>query len=110
MDDYEDIDWEEKSDKELSETIGAYIKRQRKEMGKTQVETAKAAKISRSTLCLLESGEPVTTTSLIQVLRALGLLHVMDSFITHKYRRPFVTKIETQKKRPNIARGRGFRY
>jgi len=47
---------------------------------KSQAQVATAAGISRSTLSLLERGEKVRIDSLIQVLRVLDLLYIMDVF------------------------------
>ena len=41
---------------------------------------AETTGISRSTVSLLERGEKISLTSLIQVLRILDLLHIMDVF------------------------------
>jgi transcriptional regulator with XRE-family HTH domain len=73
-------DWLSMSDKALSVTIGNFIQHHRLNQNKTQEETSAAAGISRSTLSLLERGEKVTLSSLIQVLRVLDLLYVMDIF------------------------------
>lgn len=72
--------WDSMSDNALSEQIGHFIKHYRLQQNKTQEEVATKAGMSRSTLSLLERGETVTVASLIQVLRVLDLLHVMDSF------------------------------
>ena len=73
-------DWISMSDKALSATIGNFIKHHRLNQNKTQDEVSVSAGISRSTLSLLERGEKVTLSSLIQVLRVLDLLYVMDIF------------------------------
>jgi len=73
-------DWISMSDKALSATIGNFIKHQRLCQNKTQEDVSVAAGISRSTLSLLECGGKVTLGSLIQVLRVLDLLYVMDVF------------------------------
>jgi len=73
-------DWVSMSDKALGSTIGNFIKHHRLNQNKTQDEVSVAAGISRSTLSLLERGEKVTLSSLIQVLRVLELLYVMDIF------------------------------
>jgi transcriptional regulator with XRE-family HTH domain len=73
-------DWVSLSDKALGVTIGNFIKHHRLNQNKTQDEVSVAAGISRSTLSLLERGEKVTLSSLIQVLRVLELLYVMDIF------------------------------
>ena len=68
------------SDAALSQQIGAFVKHQRMEQNRTQDMVASAAGISRSTLSLLERGETVTLATLIQVLRVLDQLHVMNAF------------------------------
>jgi len=80
MNDKSYIDWVSMSDKALSETIGAFIKKHRLNQNKTQEEVSTAAGISRSTLSLLERGETVTLTTFLQVIRILDLLHIMDTF------------------------------
>ena len=68
------------SDKALTETIGTFIQHNRLNQNKSQSDVAKAAGISRSTLSLLERGENVSLNSVIQVLRVLDLLYIMDVF------------------------------
>ncbi|MEM8966185.1 MAG: helix-turn-helix transcriptional regulator [Bacteroidota bacterium] len=72
--------WEAMSDKSLMETIGGFIQSHRLNQNKSQDQVAAAAGISRSTLSLLERGEKVRIDSLIQVLRVLDLLYIMDVF------------------------------
>ena len=73
--------WLSMSDNALTQQIGAFIKHQRMEQNKTQEMVAVAAGISRSTLSLLEKGEAVTLPTLIQVLRVLDELQVMEAFV-----------------------------
>jgi transcriptional regulator with XRE-family HTH domain len=72
--------WKEMSDKSLLKTIGIFIQSHRLNQNKSQEQVATAAGISRSTLSLLERGEKVRIDSLIQVLRVLDLLYIMDIF------------------------------
>nr|WP_321414797.1 helix-turn-helix transcriptional regulator [uncultured Allomuricauda sp.] len=72
--------WYSMSDKALSEVIGRFIKHHRLQKNLSQATVAQNADISRSTLSLLERGETVTVSTLLQVLRTLELLHVMDVF------------------------------
>lgn len=72
--------WKEMSDKSLLKTIGNFIQSHRLNQNKSQEQVATAAGISRSTLSLLERGEKVRIDSLIQVLRILDLLYIMDIF------------------------------
>jgi len=91
--------WYSMSDKALSETIGAFIKQNRLEQNRTQGEVAEQAGISRSTLSLLEKGESVTVSTLIQVLRVLELLHLMNSFeITTQFSPLELAKLEQEKR------------
>ncbi|MEQ6118338.1 helix-turn-helix transcriptional regulator [Reichenbachiella sp. MALMAid0571] len=80
MNDNSYTDWNSMSDKALIRMIGTFIQHHRLNQNKSQSDIAKAADISRSTLSLLERGEKVTLNSLIQVLRVLDLLHIMDAF------------------------------
>jgi len=87
------------SDKALSETIGAFIKQNRLEQNRTQDEVAEQAGISRSTLSLLEKGGSVTVSTLIQVLRVLELLNLMNSFQVTMQLSPLeLAKLEQEKR------------
>ncbi len=68
------------SDKSLMEIIGKFIQHHRLIQNKSQSNVAKDAGISRSTLSLLERGEKVALSTLIQVLRVLDLLYILDVF------------------------------
>jgi len=73
-------EWLSMSDKALMETIGNFIQHHRLNQNRSQNDIAEAAGISRSTLSLLERGKKVSLNSLIQVLRILDLLYIMDVF------------------------------
>jgi len=92
------------SDKALTEHIGAFIKHHRLEQNKTQEILAQAAGISRSTLSLLERGETVTLATLIQVLRVLDQLHIMDVFTIQQTISP-LTLAKMEKEKRKRARG-----
>lgn len=68
------------SDKGLMLKIGGYIKHHRLSRNITQDALSRDAAISRSTLSLLEKGETVTLSTLIQVLRVLNRLEIMNVF------------------------------
>ena len=72
--------WTGMTDKALIGVIGGFIQRNRLQQNKSQEQVANNAGISRSTLSLLERGEKVRIDTLIQVLRVLDLLHIMDVF------------------------------
>jgi transcriptional regulator with XRE-family HTH domain len=85
MSDYSYSEWVSMSDIALCAVIGKFIKHHRLNQNKTQDDVSEQAGISRSTLSLLERGEKVTLSSLIQVLRVLDLLHIMEIFkVTHE--------------------------
>ena len=106
MNDYSYNNWNSMSDKTLIETIGTYIQHHRLNQNKSQSDIAKAANISRSTLSLLERGEKVTLNSLIQVLRVLELLHVMDAFKVNNQISP-IEYAKLQKNKRSRARNKG---
>lgn len=80
MNDISYTDWTSMSDKALMETIGIFVQHHRLNQNKSQNDVSRAANISRSTLSLLERGERISLNSLMQVLRVLDLLHIMDVF------------------------------
>ena len=99
MTDLSYMNWDSMSDKALAEHIGAFINYQRLDQNKTQEVLANAAGISRSTLSLLERGETVTLPTLIQTLRALDQLHVMEVFSVKQTVSPLaLAKIEKEKR------------
>ncbi|MCK9400495.1 MAG: helix-turn-helix domain-containing protein [Bacteroidales bacterium] len=97
--------WIAMSDKALAEHIGAFVKHHRLEQNKTQDTLANAAGISRSTLSLLERGETVTLATLIQVLRVLDQLHVMEAFAVENTISPLALA-KLQKEKRQRARGK----
>jgi len=92
--------WDSMSDKALAMHIGAFIKHNRMEQNKTQDVLAKAAGISRSTLSLLERGETVTLATVIQVLRVLDKLYVLEVFSVQQDISPLMlAKMEKDKRK-----------
>lgn len=105
MNDISYTNWIAMNDKALAEHIGLFIQQHRLEKNKTQDAIANEAGISRSTLSLLERGETVTLSTLIQVLRVLDQLHVMEVFNIQKPISPLaLMKMEKEKKQR--ARGK----
>lgn len=98
-------EWASVSDKTLVEYIGTFVRHHRMEQNKTQDELATAAGISRSTLSLLERGETVTVTTLIQVLRVLDQLSVLNAFEVRETISPLaLAKVQREKRQR--ARGK----
>jgi transcriptional regulator with XRE-family HTH domain len=73
-------DWVQMTDLAIVEQIGRFIKHTRLSKNKTQEQLATASGLSRWTISQIENGESVTLTSLIQLLRALDVLFVLDNF------------------------------
>jgi transcriptional regulator with XRE-family HTH domain len=97
--------WHAYSDQALAAHIGTFVKHHRLQQNKTQETLSHAAGISRSTLSLLERGQTVTVATLIQVLRVLDQLHVMETFQVPKLISPLaLAKAERAMKKR--ARGR----
>ena len=100
MNDKSFTNWNTMSDNALALHIGAFIKHHRMESNKTQDALARDAGISRSTLSLLERGETVTLATLIQVLRVLDQLNVMEAFTVKQTISPLaLAKIEKKKRK-----------
>jgi transcriptional regulator with XRE-family HTH domain len=92
--------WRSMSDKALTEHVGRFVKEKRLEQNKTQAILAHDAGISRSTLSLLEKGETVTLQTLIQVLRTLDQLQVLDVFSVQTMVSPMLlAKMELKKRK-----------
>jgi transcriptional regulator with XRE-family HTH domain len=99
MNDKQYINWIAMSDYALAQTIGTFVKHHRLVQNKTQEEVSVAANISRSTLSLLEKGEAVTIPTLLQVLRVLDLLYIMDIFKIQEQISPIeLAKLDQQKR------------
>lgn len=74
------INWVEMTDRAIIEQIGRFIKHTRLSKNRTQKQLAIASGLNRWTISQIENGEAVTLTSLIQLLRALDVLYVLDNF------------------------------
>lgn len=68
------------SDSALIENIAAFIKHHRLQQNKTQLQLATEAGINRATLSQFENGVSSNLVTLIQLLRALKLLHLLQEF------------------------------
>ena len=68
------------SDGAIVAQIGGFIKHTRVQQSKTQAQLAEMSGLNRWTLSQIENGESITLSSLIQILRALDCLQVLDGF------------------------------
>ena len=100
MKDKSNNDWLAMSDDAIIKTIGAFIKHHRIAQNRIQHEVAENAGINRTTLSLLENGGIVNISTLVQVLRALDLLHVMDVFTIENQISPIeLAKLEQERRK-----------
>lgn len=72
--------WIAMSDTAIVSKIGEFIKKERLNSNKTQAQLAEEAGINRWTISQIENGEAITMVSLIQIMRALNILHILEIF------------------------------
>ena len=94
------IYWYSMSDKGVLNLIGQFIQETRLQQNKTQQQVADSAGINRSTVGQIEKGNGGTLLSLLQILRVLEQLSVLQSFeIEQKISPLALAKLEQQKRR-----------
>ena len=99
MMDINDTNWKAMSDKSILETIGAFIKHNRLEQNKSQKQLAEEAGINRSTLIDFEQGKNSNIITLIQILRVLNLLYILEHFRVQQQISPIqLAKLEQNKR------------
>ncbi len=104
------INWISMNEKSIIISIGEYLKHQRLTQNKTQAQTAIDAGVNRSTVSQIENGEAISLISLIQILRALNLLEVLNGFKVETQISPIeLAKLEKKKRqrashyKPNLS-------
>ncbi len=85
--------------------FGRRLERHRIQRNRTQAEMAEQAGIGRATLQRLERGTSVQMTSMIKLLRALGLLPALDAAIPESIDLPIAQLEREQSRRRKRARG-----
>ena len=93
------IEWLSMSDSAIVDKIGEFIKSERLKNNKTQAQLANEAGLNRWTVSQIENGEAISMISLIQIMRALGVLHLLDIFAVKQTISPIqLAKLEQQKR------------
>jgi len=89
--------------------LGERLSRTRLERNLTQRELAAEAGVERKAIQRLEAGESVTLLSLIRILRALGLLEVLDGLVPEPTPSPIelLSLQGRRRRRASGARARG---
>lgn len=78
--------------------LGGRIARHRLERNMTQADVAREAGLGKATVQRVESGRSVQATSLVRLLRALGLLEALDAAIPESLRLP-IAELEREQRR-----------
>ena len=91
------------NDQAIVQFLGNFIRKTRLKQNKTQSTLAKEAGINRSTLSQIENGEPITLISLIQLLRGLDSLDVLNKFEINEQLSPIALAKLEQKKRQRAS-------
>ncbi|MBD3419621.1 MAG: helix-turn-helix domain-containing protein [Chitinivibrionales bacterium] len=91
--------WKALSDNAILRELGAFIRHHRLGQNKTQSQLAARAGINRTTLVEFEQGKRSNTLTLIQLLRALDQLQVLESFHIQPRPSPIQLAQLEQKKR-----------
>ncbi len=89
--------------------LGRRLERHRLQRDMTQSEMAEAAGIGRATLQRIERGESVQATSLVKLLRALGLLAALEVAIPEPLESPIALlerRRRSGRRRASGSRGR----
>jgi len=96
--------WKSMSDGSILKALGEFIRHHRLEQNKSQSELAEEAGINRTTLVQVEQGKRSNTLTLIQLLRALDQLHVLEPFRIQKQISPLLLAKLEQKKRKRASK------
>ena len=91
------------SDDVILAELGRRLARTRLERNLSQQQLAQEAGVAKATIERLERGEPLKSTSLIRVLRALGLLAALDRLIPQPLPSP-VERLRLQGRQRQRAR------
>ncbi len=91
------IKWNNLSDPDIVKQLGEKLKLIRLKKNITQDELAKLSGLNRATISQLENGRAATLLTLVQVLRALNKLDVLNTFSEETEISPLqMAKLKTQ--------------
>ncbi len=102
------INWQALSDTQAVERLGTDLRRMRLERNLSQAEVATRAGLDRTTVVKLEAGRAATLLTVVQVLRAIGRLEVLDAFHQEPQPTPYML-VEAQEKYLKKRRKRASR-
>jgi putative transcriptional regulator len=92
------------SDEAVLAELGSRLARTRLERNLSQQQLAHESGVSKATVERLEAGEPIKSTSLIRVLRSLGMLEALDRLLPEPLPSP-VERLRLQGRQRRRASG-----
>lgn len=95
------------SDSAILAELGGRIRRERLNQNRTQAELAASASVGLNVVKRLETGDGCTLTSLVRILRALGTLDRLDSFLPEPGVSPLELAQREGRKRKQASGNRG---
>ncbi len=104
------ISWYGLTDSLIVDEIGKQLKQTRLNKNLTQEKLAELSGLDRSTISQLENGRAATLLTLIQVLRALGRLDILDHFVEEKIVSPILALKLQGKKRKRASAKKSIGY
>ncbi len=102
------INWKGLKDTQVVEQLGRELRRMRLERNLSQAKVAERAGLDRTTVVKLEAGRAATLLTLVQVLRAMDKLELLDGFHEEPQPTPYQL-VEAQAKYQRKQRKRAGR-
>ncbi len=102
------INWKGLKNDAVVQQLGKELKRMRLEHDLSQAEVAKRAGLDRTTVVKLEAGRAATLLTVVQVLRAIDRLDMLDPFHSEPQPTPYMV-VEQQEKYLRKQRKRASR-
>jgi len=102
------INWKGLKNDAVVRQLGKELKRMRLEADVSQAEVAKRAGLDRTTVVKLEAGRAATLLTVVQILRAMDRLDVLDPFHNEPQPTPYMV-VEQQEKYLRKQRKRASR-
>lgn len=91
------IKWKGMKDAAVVKQLGTELRRMRLERNQSQAEVAERAGLDRTTVVKLEAGRAATLLTVVQVLRAMDRLELLDVFHQEPQLTPYML-VEAQEK------------
>lgn len=109
------MDYQHLSEDEILKRIGAKLKELRLDSGTKQKDLAEASGLSLFSISQIETGHNTSLLSLIQILKALGKMELLDAFFKPREVDPellarFIESQQSQRKRVSSSRTKIIPY